>query len=673
LKGFLVVVRKRLACVGLVCGLFGADANARAQTGIVVEHGTYSIHLLLHAIGTEEYSVTEGGAGGLTLHTSSTTNDRGMKRSSSSVLAMDAQFSPLMLEQSSVPANPDGGSQMEVNGARVSVREGAQQRTMERPAVAFAGFGSMPASVQMMMMRYWKVHHQPARLTILRASDRALPVEIKLVGHDAFLSKGRMVRLARYTVANLVFGREILWMDDSNRLAAVMTFAGGLPQEIVLDEYVRLMGELFHNGVRQEMLDLADLDHAVPAEAQGSFAIVGARLIDGTGADAVEHSVVVIRDGRIAAVGAQGSEKIPSGMRVVHADGESLLPGLWEMHSHYSGVEFGPALLAAGVTTARDCGGEMEFLTQVRRAIDQEHALGPRLLLAGLIDSGGPLAFGAVDVETPEQGVAAVDAYADARFDQTKVYTQIQPAVLRAISAEAHARGMTVTGHVPAAINAFEGVEDGMDQINHLQFVTRSMKADDAAPLDLSSQRAQSLIALLKSKQIVVDPTVGWGEMAGHPKSFEVAMFEPGIKAAPFTLASKFAAMGVPAADEAKFRARMQTNLEVIQALFRAGVPIVAGSDTGLIGFGLDRELELYVGAGMTPMQAIQSATIVAARAMKHDADSGTVEVGKRADLMLVDGDPLKDISDLRRVVSVVTDGRMYDSKKLGRSVGFNR
>jgi imidazolonepropionase-like amidohydrolase len=483
-----------------------------------------------------------------------------------------------------------------------------------------------------------------------------------------------MVRLTRYTVGNLMFGREILWMNDSGRLVALMTFAGGLPMEEVLDGYEDVGAELERSGVQQEMLDLADLGREVPPVAVGSYAIVGARLIDGTGAAAVESSVVVVRDGRIAAAGPRAAVAVPAGMRVIHAEGKTLLPGLWEMHVHYSGVEFGPALLAAGVTTARDCGGEFGFLTAVRREIDRDHALGPRLLLAGLIDSGGPLGFGYVNVKTPEEGVAAVDDYADARFDQIKVYTQIKPDVLKAISAEAHRRGMTVTGHVPAAMNAFEGIDDGMDQINHLQFVTRAMTPDGSVgPVDLDSERAKRLIALLKARKIVVDPTLGWGEMAGHPKDVEVASFEPGIDAAPYTLASKYRALGVPATEAAKFQERMEMNLKVVRALYEAGVTIVPGSDTGLPGYGLDRELELYVKAGMTPMEAIQAATIVPARVMKMDKESGSIEVGKRADLVLVNGNPLENISDLRRVVSVVKEGRMYDSVKLGQSVGFNR
>jgi imidazolonepropionase-like amidohydrolase len=685
-------MRTSFVPAGLLGLLFVGGAPLRGQNKpLVVEEGRYSIHLLLHTIGTESYTVTETAPGRLVMTTTSTSSDRGMKRTTSTRLEMGPSFVPVVLEQRALGSSGSTGSsgasaedesRTEVKGGSisgsvsgsVSVTERGVSRTMRRPPVAFVGFGSMPASLQMMMMRYWKLHHQPVRLPILRASEKALPLQIKLVGHDSFSMGGRMVRLTRYTVANLMFGREIVWMNDSGRLAALMTFAGGLPLEEILEGYESVESELEHSGVQQEMLDLDDLDREVPAKAVGAFAIVGARLIDGTGSPAVENSVVMVRGGRIVAAGKAGTVMVPAGVRVIHAEGQSLLPGLWEMHAHYSGVEFGPALLSAGVTTARDCGGEFEFLTTLRRKIDKDHALGPRLLLAGLIDSGGPLAFGYVDVKDPAEAVEAVDTYADAKFEQIKVYTQLQPEVLKAISAEAHRRGMTVTGHVPAAINAFDGIADGMDQINHLQFVTRAMTPDGSTgPVDLESERAKRLIALLKEKQIVVDPTLGWGEMAGHPKNVDVASFEPGINAAPFTLSSKFRGLGVSAADEAKFHERMETNLKVVGALYRAGVTIVPGSDTGLLGYGLDRELELYVEAGMSPMEAIQSATIVSARVMKLDGESGSIEVGKRADLVLVDGNPLEKISDIRRVVSVVSDGRMYDSKRLGRSVGFNR
>ena len=656
------------------------------QAPLIIEHGVYGIHLLQRTIGTEEYDVIDDG-NTRELKITTKTSDRGMKHTTTTALDYRLNFTPTRLEQHTLtPATAtaaaiDSSSLTTITGNKVTVREQDTSRTLTKPAIAFTGFANMPAALQMTMMRYWLHHHHPSQLPLLRASARALPVEIRPVGHDVFTVKGEIVRLTRYTVSNLIFGREILWMNDSERIAAIMTFAGGLPQEEILDEYKSAFDPLFQSGVSQEMLDLAELTHAARPLASGTFAIVGARLIDtrlttAPASAAIDNAVVIVRNNRIAAAGPASTTPVPAGIRIIHASGQSILPGLWEMHTHYSGVEFGPALLAAGITTARDCGGEFHFLIAVRHAIDQQHQLGPRLLLAGLIDGTSPDAFGLFTAATPGQGMGAVDLYADAHFDQIKVYTQIQPDVLRAITEEAHKRGLTVTGHVPAAVNAFQAIADGMDQINHLQFVTRSMVPGDdtvtgqpTSPnpftlADLSSDRARSLIALLAAKHIVVDPTLGWTEMAGHPHSIPTATFEPGVNAAPFPLAWRYNNIGTTI-DPAKFHERMDASLKVIDALHTAGVPIVAGSDTNLIGYGLDRELELYVQAGQTPLEAIQSATIVPARVMHHDADSGTIEPGKRADLVLVQGDPLTNISALRNVVSVVTDGRLYDSKSL--------
>jgi imidazolonepropionase-like amidohydrolase len=218
---------------------------------------------------------------------------------------------------------------------------------------------------------------------------------------------------------------------------------------------------------------------------------------------------------------------------------------------------------------------------------------------------------------------------------------------------------MTVTGHVPKALNAFEGVEAGMDQINHLNYVSTMMR-----------DRKDEAIQFLKDHHTVVDPTASWGEMAGHSQDVDPASFEPGILKSPFVLEAKFRAMsGNTTAGQNQTR-KAQT-LAAIGALHKAGVTIVPGSDTGLPGYGLHREIELYVEAGMTPLEAIQSATIVSAKAMNLDRDTGTIEPGKRADLILVDGDPLKDIADLRKVVKVIANGRVLDPAKLWQSVGF--
>jgi imidazolonepropionase-like amidohydrolase len=627
--------------------------------------GSLTIHMMLHAIGEEKYEITASDSG-LTLSTICQYSDRGMQRTTTAVLRTETDFTPLSLDVKGRP------SSVKVEGAIASVSEDGATRSFAQPERYFTIFGSSPFAVQMLMMRYWIAHGRPAALSVLRTNPAAPAIHIALVGHDTIKVQHQTVVLDRYTVDNLMFGSEILWMNAQGDLAAAATFAGGLPLEAVRTEYEGALPQLFHSGVRQELENLTALGRKVPPEHTGAFAIVGATLVDATGAQPAQDSVVVVREGRIVSAGARGKTAIPAGMNVVDAKGKVLLPGLWEMHIHFSGVEFGPALLAAGITTARDCGGEFDYLVAQRDAVEKGGALGPRLLLAGLIDAGGLKAFGHVTAETPDEGRAVVNRYHAAGFQQIKLYTYLTPDVIRAIAVEAHRLGMTVTGHVPQVFDAIQGVEAGMDQINHLNYVTSAMRTPGGGrgPIDLNSEAAEKAIQFFKDHHTVVDPTAGWGEMSGHSKEVDVASFEPGITRAPFTLESKFRSMGGNTTAE-QMRTRIAQTVAAIGALYKAGVTIVPGSDTGLVGYGLLRELELYVQAGMTPLEAIQCATIVSARAMKLDRDSGTIEPGKRADLILVDGNPLANISDLRKVSQVVANGRLYDSAKLWQSVGF--
>ena len=560
-----------------------------------------------------------------------------------------------------------------VDSTSATVQEDAATRTFALPQRYFAIFGSSPFAVQMVMLRYWNAHGRPAQLPMLRARADSDPIVIEAVGRDSITVNGDKVALERFTIANLMFGREIAWLNTKGELAAAMTFAGGLPMEAVRAEYEPALPQLYRSGVAQELANLIVIARNVPVERSGAYAIAGARLIDGTGVAPVEDAIVIVRDGKIVAAGARSAVTIPRGMPVFDAKGQTLLPGLWEMHTHYSGVEFGPALLAAGVTTARDCGGEFDYLVAQRDAIEKNGALGPRLLLAGLVDAGGLKAFGHVTAETPEEGRAAVNRYHAAAFEQMKLYTFLAPEVVKAMAAEAHRLGMTVAGHVPQALNAFEGVEAGMDHINHLNYVTNMLREPGSGrggPIDVNSEAARRAIAFFKEHRTVVDPTASWGEMASHSKQVDVAGFEPGIAKAPFVLDSKFRGMGSDTPAE-QMHARMAQTLAVIGALHKGGVAIVPGSDTGLVGSGLHREIELYVQAGMTPMEAIQSATIVSARSMGLERDSGSIEARKRADMILVDGNPLTNISEIRKVSRVITNGRMYDAAKLRQNAGF--
>ncbi len=650
-----------------VRGLEQAPAGAPA-------HGAFTIHMILHAIGEEKYDIASNADGTRTLTTTFDMSDRGRRRTTTATLTTTADERPIKLE---VKGTTESGASFTGSTASVTMR--GTTKAMPVPAAAAGIVDQTPFALQMMMMRAWHARGEPKQIAIVSLNPSAEPLEIVRVGRDTIDAGGHRLALDRYTVDHLMFGREVLWMTADGDLAAAMTFAGGLPLEAVRTDLEPALPELYRAGVAQEIANLAAIGRAVPPLRTGTFAISGATLIDSTGAAPVPDAVVLVRNGRIVAVGPRATTTVPSGVAVVDGRGKTLLAGLWEMHTHASGVEFGPAHLASGITTARDCGGEFDYLVAARDAVDKDHAIGPRTLLAGLIDAGGDKAFGHVTAETPEAGRAAVDRYHAAGFEQIKLYTYLTADVVKAIADEAHRLGMTVTGHVPQALTTAAGIEAGMDQINHLNYVTSMLRppnpdrgagAGGGGAIDLQSPTAQQAIKFLLDHHTVVDPTASWGEMGSHSREVDLASFEPGILMAPAILDAKFRGMeSASTADQ--MHARMAQTLAVIGALHRAGVTIVPGSDTGLVGHGLHREIELYVQAGMTPLEAIQSATIVSARAMGLDRDSGTVEAGKRADLILVDGDPLKDITALRHVTSVVTNGRMYDAAALWRAVAF--
>ncbi len=645
----------------------GGQSSAARSTST---HGVFTIHLILHAVGEERYAVVSNPDGTRTLTSTFDITDRGNRRTTTATLTTTKDERPLKLEVK-------GNTSVVADFVEGTTTIGGRSLTNPEPtrAVGAGVVGASPFALQMAMMRTWRARGRPKRLAIVSTNPRAEPIEIARVGRDIVTVDGRRLTLERYTVDNLMFGREILWTTADGELAAAMTFAGGLPMEAVRQDLTAALPALHRAGIAQEIANLAAIGRRVKPTHTGAFAIAGTTIIDATGAPPIPDAVVIVRDGRIVAAGPKAATPIPRGVTTVDVEGQVLLPGLWDMHIHASGVEFGPALLAAGITTARDCGGEMDFLVQARDAIARQEAVGPRLLLAGLIDAGGDRAFGHVTAETPAEGRAAVARYHAAGFEQIKLYTFLSAEVATAISAEAHRLGMTVTGHVPRALSTIGGIEAGMDQINHLNYVSRMLRKEgqdgkDDGNVDFQSTTAQAAVKFLLAHKTVVDPTASWGEMAGHSRQVDVASFEPGILTAPAVLEAKFRGMeGDTTAEQMK--SRTAQTLAVIGGLHRAGVPIVAGSDTGLVGHGLHREIELYSQAGMTPLEAIRSATIVPARAMGLDRDSGTIEAGKRADLILVDGNPLQDVRLLRRVTRVITNGRMYDARALWRSAGF--
>jgi imidazolonepropionase-like amidohydrolase len=264
-----------------------------------------------------------------------------------------------------------------------------------------------------------------------------------------------------------------------------------------------------------------------------------------------------------------------------------------------------------------------------------------------------------------------------------KIYSSVKLDEEKVVIAEAHRLGMSVTGHVPEGLDAYQTIAAGQDQINHISYVAdimhpllppnadRVVHKKAAAAIDLTSPEAAKAIDFLKAHKTVLDPTLATFEIDEATTDKPVASIEPGANFIAPELVQSLTDVEPPS-DASRLQERVDAKyLEILGALHRAGIPIMTGTDQTIPGHSIHREIELYVKAGFTPMEAIQAATVVPARAMGLDKDSGSLDVGKRADLIVIDGDPLTDIRNTRNITAVIANGKLFDPSALWRSVGF--
>ena len=655
----------------------GSLPETAASASAPATAGTFVLHKFAKAIGTETYAIeTKGEDYTLTSHFLFT--DRGSKVPLETVFTVHA--ADMLPAAYTAKGRSSRLSEMDdaltVKGGTLTVTQSGKVQTLTPGGPWFITDGYSPVAMQEQMMRWWLMHGRPAEFMVYPSQTR-----VHIVPAGTLIVGGRAAQ--GYTVGGLIWGEESLWMDGAGNLVALVSTDAEFDHfEAVRQEDEGQLGEFISAAVKSNLAALGRLSAAAKMAPAHVLVIDGAVLEDSDGAAAIRDSVIVIEDGVIRAAGPRGKVKVPRDATVLDAKGKYAVPGLWDMHAHYEQVEWGPIYLASGVTTVRDVGNEFDFITTVHDELDrkQDPAIGPHMEFAGVIDGTGPISLGAVIAETPEQSQVLIDRYKAAGARQIKIYSSVKPEMVKAICAQAHARGMTVTGHIPLKMKAVEGVEDGMDQINHLQyevpyFAPPVMGADGKQDwkivpvFDGNSASARKLIGVLKEHHTVLDATMTIYE--GRFLTVPLEQVEPGITHVAPQLR---AALDTPplTGDEAKSAPGLWKEwLEALGALHAAGIPIVAGTDQMIPGYSLHRELEIYVQAGFTPLEALQSATIEAARAAGAEGESGSLRVGKRGDVLLLDADPLEDIHNTRKVWRTVAAGAVYDPAPLWKSVDF--
>ncbi len=647
--------RLLLVCSGLlaVFSLAGARPTATPATTRI------QLFLIERPVGVETATIVATPQG-RKLTSEVTLVDRGTRLQLTASLSLSPDGAPRHFQASGRSyrfVNVD--AEVTVEGATARVTTMGETTHVPVPAAWFPARSWAPVAARASLIDYWERHKRPADV-VLVPGDADSRIVVSFRGDESIAVGSRTVRLRRYSVDGVVWGRETVWVDEQGAFAAVVSRIHILPFEAVREDLVTALPALQASAVRDRMADLAGFARSTPPVASGTYALAGARIITGNDEPPINDGVVVVRDGRIADVGPRGAVHMPQGVRVIDVLGATIIPGLMDMHAHASQIEWAPAYLAAGVTTIRDMGGEALFLAAFRVEIASGRALGPRVELAGLVDGPGDGGFGTVVASTPAEGRAIVDRYKAAGFRQMKLYSLLQPEVVVAIITRAHELQMTVTGHVPTALGLEEAVLSGMDEVAHLSVRGQPGTAE-----------TDRIISLLAARRTVMDPTQAWGELLGRPRGVPAEQIEPGMTHAPYPLAANYrSVLNEPRSSTAATPAATR-GPSILKALHAQGVPIVAGTDGAVPGFSLLREIELYVAAGLTPLQAIQAATIVPARALGLDAEIGTVARGKRADLVVLDADPLVEISALRRTRYVVTNGTAYEPAALWRVAGF--
>jgi imidazolonepropionase-like amidohydrolase len=426
-------------------------------------------------------------------------------------------------------------------------------------------------------------------------------------------------------------------------------------------------------------------------------AITHVNVIDATGVPVQTDMTVIVRGKEIAQIGKGGATPLPKTAVVVDGREKFLIPGLWDMHVHEifgawlpEDEKITPVLFVAnGVTGVRDMGGDLEPLKKWRARIADGKLLGPRMIISGpMLDGPVPQFPSSAPVKDVAEGRRIVDDLQMNGADFIKIQSLVPRDGYFAAADEAKKDGIVFAGHVPDKVRATEASNAGQKSIEHLTGVFEGCSTVEdelmAAPRGpgrgrfLSTydpSRAKTLIALFARNQTWQVPTLYWerGEWLIEQTN---AGPDPLVKYAPAAWRERTWPMfttGIlkdwstdPIADREKF---FQAELKMVGEMKMAGVPILAGTDTAAgvrvyPGFSLHEELELLVQAGLTPMEALQAATRNAGEYLGL-ADTGTIEKGKRADLVLLDANPLADIKNTRKIQGVVLAGRYFSRADL--------
>jgi hypothetical protein len=478
-----------------------------------------------------------------------------------------------------------------------------------------------------------------------------------------------------------------VWADADNKFFGFSFFLSWLP-EAYAGEHERLT-EAQSKALAAQAPALAKSLVKVP---KGAVAFTNVQVYDSEAKVFLKDQTVIVEKGLVAAVFPSKDTKIPEGAQVIDGRGKTLLPGLWDCHMHVSNDYTGLQELSMGVTSIRDPGNDDSQTVDRHKRIAAGELLFPHVYASSLIDGKGTYTAQTANVANSQaEAIELVDRAKTNGFIGVKFYGTLNKDWLPAAAAEAHKQGLHVHGHIPVGLRPLEAINAGYDEITHINWIVMQAMPDSvinvsngimrfegpgryAKDLDLSSKPITDIISTMVAKGIYSDPTMVAFEGLYVPENGDLSpAFSPFVGTLPPATERGFRTGGFAVPKDltrADYRASWSKMVTLLGRMHKAGVPIVAGTDGA--GIELVRELEIYVEAGLTPAEALATATIVPAKLVGQEQKTGSIKAGKTADLVLVDGDPSKRIADVRNTRVIMLDGKLLDADALRTAAGFS-
>ncbi len=488
------------------------------------------------------------------------------------------------------------------------------------------------------------------------------------------------------SITGFSFTPSYSWIDDKNEFFATVSDWSSS----IIKGYEPNVKELLDIQKKIESSFYGKLAAELPEKIKGSILIKNTTLFDAEQAKLIPNTDVLISDGLIKMVSA-GTPITVAAEKTIDGKGKTLMPGLWDMHVHFADNLDGILHMAAGVTHVRDMGNDSSLLVRISQ-ISNGELIGPKVeIMSGLIDGAGPYAAPTgYLINSVEEGKKYVRMYAEKGYQQIKLYSSIKPEWVKPLAEEARKYHLRVCGHIPAYMTATQAIDAGYNEVTHMNMLvlnfmgdtidTRStlrfsLPAQRAAGLDLSGDAMKQFIRLLKDKSITVDPTLGVFETLFTARDGKMEEKNASIvDHFPIQTQRSIRAGGggtpVPGGMDATYLKSFETFLKITKLLYDNGIRIVAGTD-GFAGFDLHRELELYVKAGIPAEKVLQLATFGSAAYVGHSNETGSIRAGKKADMILVEGNPVENISNIRKTKLVIRDGIIYDPAKLYAAISI--